>query len=76
MTKEQERVLAQIEANDPHPEQGEIKFATDRVTDNYLSESRSKMVVKMDYTNAGTSVDDWRIGVCLRTVTCVIHSLR
>ena len=35
MTREQERVLAQIEANDPHPERGEIKFATGRIVGGY-----------------------------------------
>ena len=33
MTREQERVLAQIEANDPHPERGEIKFGTNSVAE-------------------------------------------
>ena len=42
MTREQERVLAQIEANDPHPERGEIKFATDRVTGNYYERESFK----------------------------------
>ena len=42
MTKEQERVLAQIEANDPHPERGEIKFATDRIAGDYYERTSYK----------------------------------
>ncbi len=42
MTREQERVLAQIEANDPHPERGEIKFATDRVVGDYFERESFK----------------------------------
>lgn len=42
MTREQERVLAQIEANDPHPERGEIKFATDRIVGGYYERTSYK----------------------------------
>lgn len=42
MTKEQERVLAQLEANDPHPERGEIKFATDMVVGDYFERESFK----------------------------------
>lgn len=42
MTKEQERVLAQIEANDPHPDRGEIKFATDRIAGDYYERTSYK----------------------------------
>lgn len=42
MTKEQERVLAQIEANDPHPERGKIKFATDSVAGDYYERTSYK----------------------------------
>ena len=42
MTKEQERVLAQIEANDPYPERGEIKFATGRIVGGYYERTSYK----------------------------------